>query len=67
MYAPFRVNLELFSASDIMTHSPIVVPLVDTVANLSRFLIDNNHCGFPVVTITSEDLPKPVFFGMITR
>jgi len=67
MRAPCRVDLDLFSAADIMTRDPVVIPVVDSVSHYARFLVENKHGGFPVITKPPEGLSESLFFGVITR
>ena len=60
-----RVNLELFTASDVMTTKPLVVHFRESVSHIAHLLLDTTHGGFPVVRENDEG--KPIFYGFINR
>ncbi|KAL4234642.1 hypothetical protein ACF0H5_006283 [Mactra antiquata] len=60
-----QVNLELFTAGDIMSHPVITIKTLENVQEVSRLLVDMIHGGFPVVS-KGED-GENYFYGMITR
>ncbi|XP_029443044.1 chloride channel protein D-like [Rhinatrema bivittatum] len=61
-----RVNLELFTASDVMKPYVRVVHLQQNVASLAHLLINTSHSGFPVV-YKPEPEHENVFLGTIGR
>ena len=64
----FRVNLELFKASDVMTRDPLLVHVHSSVSHVARLLLRCNHGGFPVVVQPDRHQPdKYTFFGFINR
>ncbi|KAK2527805.1 chloride channel protein C [Columba livia] len=60
------LNLELFSASDIMESGVRVLHLKENVACLARLLASTSHGGFPVVCRPKPD-HEEVFQGTIKR
>lgn len=61
------MNLELYSAKDIMARPPTVVRSRENVARLSELLLSTFHGGYPVVKNSSQDKKDEVFFGFINR
>lgn len=61
----FRVNLELFTAGDIMSHPVVTLKTHEKVQEVARLLVDMIHGGFPVVS--KGDDGQDYFYGMITR
>nr|XP_033790400.1 chloride channel protein D-like isoform X2 [Geotrypetes seraphini] len=60
------INLELFSASDVMTPHVRVLYLHQNIASLADLLINTNHCAFPVVYKPDQEHVE-IFLGTITR
>ncbi|KAK3764217.1 hypothetical protein RRG08_044143 [Elysia crispata] len=60
-----NVQLELFTASDIMAFPVVTVNLIEHVPTLAQKLLDYTHNGFPVL----KELPNGncIFHGLITR
>ena len=64
----FRVSLELFKASDVMTRDPLLVHVHSSVSHVARLPLQCNHGGFPVVVQPDRLHPdKHTFFGFINR
>ena len=61
------MNLELYSAKNIMARPPTVVRARENVARLSELLLSTFHGGYPVVKNSSKDRKDEVFFGFINR
>ncbi|KAM4684536.1 chloride channel protein C-like [Amazona ochrocephala] len=60
------LNLELFSARDVMEPGVKVLHLKENVASLARLLASTSHGGFPVVCRPKPEHPE-VFQGTIKR
>ncbi|XP_075350739.1 chloride channel protein D-like isoform X3 [Mycteria americana] len=61
-----RLNLELFSARDVMEPGVQVLHLKENIASLARLLASTSHGGFPVVCRPKPDHAE-VFQGTIKR
>ncbi|KAL5021105.1 hypothetical protein ScPMuIL_000260 [Solemya velum] len=59
------VNLELFSARDVMSSPVITIHTRELVPVLANLLLNTKHGGFPV--IKRGDQGAPFFYGIITR
>ena len=62
-----RINLELFSASDVMTTRPVTLTTIESVAKVAGMLLDVNHGGFPVVAASTRGDGSTIFHGFIHR
>ncbi|XP_069777641.1 chloride channel protein C-like isoform X2 [Narcine bancroftii] len=60
------LNLELFTAKDIMELQVKVLHLNEKVTKLAELLLETNHGGFPVI-YQPEQAQDEVFIGTITR
>ncbi|KAM9024014.1 chloride channel protein C-like isoform 2-T2 [Ara ararauna] len=60
------LNLELFSARDVMEPGVKVLHLKENIASLARLLASTSHGGFPVVCRPKPEHPE-VFQGTIKR
>ena len=60
----FRIQLDLFSAKDVMSSPVVTVHQVESVSSLANVLLTTSHGGFPVVR---ECNGENVFYGLITR
>ncbi|XP_030070085.1 chloride channel protein C isoform X2 [Microcaecilia unicolor] len=65
-YCKKTVNLELFTASDVMTPHVRVLHLQQNVASLADLLVKTSHSAFPVVYKPDPEHAE-VFLGTITR
>lgn len=65
-FVPFRLNLELFSARDVMEPHVRVLHLKENIASLAWLLASTSHGGFPVVGRSKSDQAQ-VFQGTIKR
>ncbi|XP_069477130.1 chloride channel protein C-like [Ambystoma mexicanum] len=61
-----QLNLELFTASDVMKPCVRVLHLQENVSSLAQLLVNTSHSGFPVVYKPQPD-QDDVFLGTITR
>ncbi|XP_078541795.1 chloride channel protein C-like [Lissotriton helveticus] len=61
-----EVNLELFTARDVMKPCVRVLHLQEAVSSLASLLVTTSHSGFPVVYEPKPD-HDDVFLGTITR
>ncbi|XP_051878557.1 chloride channel protein A-like [Pristis pectinata] len=66
LYQKKPLNLELFTAKDIMELQVKVLHLKEKVSNLAELLLETNHGGFPVI-YQPEQAQEEVFIGSITR
>nr|XP_039274350.1 chloride transport protein 6-like [Styela clava] len=62
------LNLELFSAKDVMTKSVKTLTPVEPVEHVCHLLLETEHGGFPVCKPPmSNSSGAPVYYGIITR
>ncbi len=61
-----RVNLEQYTAGDVMTRGVKTIRAVESVGYLARLLQETEHGGFPVVTY-DEQTRTELMYGLITR
>lgn len=59
-----NLNLELFEACHVMSNPVLTLESVVSVHNLAKFLLETNHCGFPIIKKTGN---YSTFYGLITR
>lgn len=60
----FRLNLELYTAGNVMSTDVITLDEREYVRKIAQLLLDTTHSGFPVVAISNG---KKVFVGTIAR
>ncbi|XP_078073194.1 chloride channel protein C-like [Mustelus asterias] len=66
LYQKKVLNLELFTAKDVMERQVKVLHLREKVSSLAALLLETNHGGFPVI-YQLEQAHEEVFIGSITR
>ncbi|KAG2469526.1 CLCC protein, partial [Polypterus senegalus] len=66
LVVPMFLNLELFTAGNVMKRHPRTVHLRESVVCLARLLQDTPHSAFPVIHKPDQDHHE-VFVGTITR
>jgi len=59
------LNLELYSAEEVMTTEVTTIKSCENVGKLSQILLSTTYGGFPVQVESDEG--KPYFYGLITR
>lgn len=60
-----QINLELFSAKDVMSSPVITIRTKEMVSVLSKLLLETAHGGFPVIRKSTHG--EDCFYGTITR
>ncbi|XP_067831589.1 chloride channel protein C-like [Heptranchias perlo] len=65
-YQKKPLNLELFTAKDVMELQVKVLHLKENVSSLAELLLETSHGGFPVI-YQLEQAHEEVFIGSITR
>ncbi|KAH3778781.1 H(+)/Cl(-) exchange transporter 6-like isoform X2 [Dreissena polymorpha] len=60
-----KLQLELYTAGDVMAHPVITLKCIEMVTVLSDLLLNTSHGGFPVVKRGKDN--EQHFFGLITR
>ena len=60
------VNLEQFTAGDVMTKNVKTIRAIESVGYLAKLLIETDHGGFPVVTY-DEQVRAELMYGLLSR
>ena len=63
---PYRVNLDLYKARDVMRSPVLSIQSTESVLKLAKLLKDTNHGAYPVFKY-DEETKTEVCYGLITR